>query len=45
LKTVQTCAENGVAVLALEAGKTLVLEEEQVAELARRQKVSVVSLG
>jgi DUF1009 family protein len=45
LKTVQTCAESGVAVLALEAGKTLVLEEEQVADLARRQKVSVVTVG
>jgi UDP-2,3-diacylglucosamine hydrolase len=45
LKTVQTCAESGVAVLALEAGKTLVLEEEEVAELARRQKVSVVAVA
>jgi UDP-2,3-diacylglucosamine hydrolase len=44
-KTVQTCAESGVAVLALEAGKTLVLEEEEVAEVARRQKVSVVVVG
>ena len=44
-KTVETCAECGVAVLALEAGKTLVLDEAEVAEFARRRKVSLVAVG
>ena len=45
LKTVETCAECGVAVLALEAGKTLVLDEADVGEFARRRKVSLVGGG
>ena len=45
LKTVETCAECGVAVLALEAGKTLVLDEAEVGEFARRRKVSLVAVG
>jgi UDP-2,3-diacylglucosamine hydrolase len=44
LTTVQTCAEHGVSVLALESGKTLVLEQEDVSELARRRKVSVLAV-
>jgi DUF1009 family protein len=45
LKTVETCAESGVAVLALEAAKTLVLDETEVGEFARRRKVSLVAVG
>jgi DUF1009 family protein len=45
LKTIQTCVDSGVAVLALEAGKTLVLEQEQVAGLARRAKVTLVTVA
>ena len=45
LKTVEVCAEAGVAVLALEAGRTLVLDEAEVSELARRRKVSLVAMG
>jgi DUF1009 family protein len=45
LKTVETCAECGVAVLALEAGKTLVLDEAEAGEFARRRKVSLVAVG
>ena len=44
LKTVQTCAESGVGVLALEGGKTLVLEEEEIrASKGLLKKVSVVT--
>ena len=43
-RTIQTCADHGVAVLALEPGKTLVLEQEAVAELCRKHKVTVVSV-
>jgi DUF1009 family protein len=45
LQTIQTCAESGVAVLALEAGKTLVLEQEEVAALARRAKVTILTVA
>jgi DUF1009 family protein len=45
VKTIETCAASGVAVLALEAGKTLVLDSEQVADLARRHKISIVALS
>ena len=44
LQTIQTCADSGIAVLALEAGKTLVLEQEEVGDLARRKKISVVAI-
>ncbi|MCI0745764.1 MAG: UDP-2,3-diacylglucosamine diphosphatase LpxI [Verrucomicrobia subdivision 3 bacterium] len=44
LSTLRTCAESGIAVLALEAGKTLVLDERDVAEAARREKISIVAL-
>ena len=42
-KTIQTCIENGVAVLALEPQKTLVLEEEAVRELCRKHRIAVVT--
>jgi DUF1009 family protein len=34
-----------VAVLALEAGRTLVLEQAEVRELARRHRVSLVGIA
>lgn len=43
--TIETCAASGVAVLGLEAGKTLVLDMEDITELARRQKISVVAVS
>ena len=43
-QTVETCGTARVAVLAVEAGKTLFLEEEQMVELARRHDVSVVTV-
>jgi DUF1009 family protein len=43
-RTIQTCADSGVAVLALEPGKTLVLEQEAVAELCRKHKITVTTV-
>jgi UDP-2,3-diacylglucosamine hydrolase len=45
LKTVETCAQSGVSVLALEAGKTLILDGEKVNELAQREKISIVAVS
>ena len=44
LNTIEACAKSGVSVLALEAGKTLVLEQEDVGDLARRKKISVLAI-
>lgn len=44
-KTLETCAHFGVAVLALESGKTLLLEKESCAVLADRQNISVMTVG
>lgn len=44
LKTVEVCAENGVAVLAFEAGKTLVLEMDVVSSVATKRGISVVAV-
>jgi len=43
-RTLQTCADNGVRVLAFEAGRTLVLEEDQVAEICRQHKVTLTAI-
>jgi UDP-2,3-diacylglucosamine hydrolase len=44
LKTLETCNQFGLHVLALEAGKTLILDHEEVTELARREKISIVAV-
>src|SRR5437660_6775221 len=44
-KTLEICARSGVAVLALEAGKTLVLDEDDVKLLAEKQKVSLTTVA
>jgi len=44
LKTIETCAAARIGVLALEAGKTLVLEQDEVELLARKHRVSVVTV-
>lgn len=44
-QTLETCATSGVAVLALEAGKTLLLEQEACGPLAKRNKISVTVVG
>jgi len=45
IRSVETCAAAGVAVLAFEAGRTLVIEQDEVQTLARRQKISVLATG
>jgi len=42
-KTVETCAEHGVEVLGFEAGKTLLIDQEEVEELARERKVTIAA--
>lgn len=43
LKTLETCAASGVAVLAIEPHRTLVLDQEEAAALARRARIAVVT--
>ena len=38
--TIETCAECGVRQIALEAGKTILLERDRVEELCKRHKIS-----
>lgn len=42
-RTLQTCAEAGIAVLAFDGGRTLILERESVEELVKRHKVALVA--
>jgi UDP-2,3-diacylglucosamine hydrolase len=44
-KTLETCAAAGISVLALESGKTLLLERELCETIARKTPVSVVSVS
>ena len=44
-RTLQTCADHGVAVLALEAGKTLLLDESEVKQLATKHKISLLTVS
>ncbi|HEY9176011.1 MAG TPA: UDP-2,3-diacylglucosamine diphosphatase LpxI [Verrucomicrobiae bacterium] len=44
-KTLETCASAGIAVFAFEAGRSLVLEEEACAALARRHSISLTTMG
>ena len=44
-KTLETCAAAGVAVLALEAGRTLLLEQETCEKLASRLRISLTTVG
>ncbi|HTJ01016.1 MAG TPA: UDP-2,3-diacylglucosamine diphosphatase LpxI [Dongiaceae bacterium] len=43
LKTVEVCAAAGVAVLALEAGKTLLLDADEVKQLATKHKLTLTT--
>jgi len=45
LQTLETCAAVGVAVLALESGRTLLLEREACAELAKKSKISLTTIA
>ena len=44
-ETLKACAASGIDVLAVEAGKTLILEQEIAGALAREKKVSVTTVG
>ena len=42
-ETVRIAAESGVRVIAVEAGKTLLLERDAIADLANRAEISIVA--
>ncbi|HUC84643.1 MAG TPA: UDP-2,3-diacylglucosamine diphosphatase LpxI [Candidatus Acidoferrales bacterium] len=42
--TMETCAAAGISVLALESGKTLLLEGERCEQLAKKNKISVTAV-
>ncbi len=44
-QTLQTCADARLAVLAFEAGKSLLLEQDACAQLARQHKISITTIG
>ena len=44
LRTLETCATSGIAVLALESGRTIVLEQEEVEAFAQRKRISLVTV-
>ncbi len=44
-QTLETCATAGVAVLAFEAGRSLLLEQEACTNIARENKLSVTTVG
>ncbi len=44
-QTLQTCAEARLAVLAFEAGKSLLLEQDACAQLAKQHKISITTIG
>ena len=44
-KTIETCAAAGIAVLAFEKSKSLLLEQETCAALARKNKIAVLTVG
>lgn len=43
--TLETCARSGVAVLAFESGRSLLLEQEVCASLAARNKLALITVG
>jgi UDP-2,3-diacylglucosamine hydrolase len=43
-QTLETCGASGISVLALEAGKTLLLEREACEKIAARNKISVTTI-
>jgi len=44
-KTLETCATSGISVLALEAGRTLLLEQEACEALAKKNRIAVTTIG
>lgn len=45
LQTLETCAGAGISVLALEAGKTLLLERDTCEKFAAKNKISLTTIG
>ena len=45
MATLKTCARAGVSVLALESGRTLLLEREACEGLANKNKLSLTTIG
>ncbi|HSH95586.1 MAG TPA: UDP-2,3-diacylglucosamine diphosphatase LpxI [Roseimicrobium sp.] len=43
-KTLETCAASGVAVLALESGRTLLLEQEKCEQLAVKHRIAITTV-
>ncbi|MFM2081951.1 MAG: hypothetical protein RL380_642 [Verrucomicrobiota bacterium] len=43
--TLQVCADSGINVLALEAGKTLLLDADEVKQLAAKRKISLITVS
>jgi len=44
-RTLETCASAGIAVLAIETGKALLLEPEEVKQLAQKRGVALTTVG
>ena len=44
LSTLEACREAGIAVLAFEAGMTLLLEQDEVGQMARQNNISLVAV-
>jgi DUF1009 family protein len=44
-KTLETCIATGIAALAFEAGKSLLLEQEACERLARKNKIALTTVG
>jgi DUF1009 family protein len=44
-QTLETCAASGISVLALEAGKTLLLERDTCEKFAAKNKISLTTIG
>ncbi len=45
LKTLETCAQTGISALALESGRTLLLEQEACEQLAKKNRISLTTIG
>ena len=44
-RTIKVASDAGVRVIAFEAGRTLLLEQEEVAKLAKQRRISLLSVG
>jgi UDP-2,3-diacylglucosamine hydrolase len=44
-QTLETCAKSGVAVLAFESGRSLLLDQEQCDAIVRREKLALLTVG